>query len=83
MGMVIGKEGKGMEGGTSRRCYVEDAVVRWFVGLHWRVGAAWRRWSHMCSSWYFPRFLLRGVLTQMNMASLMVLDLLLTPCVLC
>ena len=33
----------------------------------------------MCSSWYFPRFLLRvGSWTCMNMASLMVLDLLLT-----
>ena len=40
--------------------------VGWLVGLHWRVGDAWRRWSHMCGSWYFPRFLFRGSCTQMN-----------------
>ena len=48
-------------------------------GLHWSVGDACRRWSHMCRSWYFPRFLLRvGSCTHMNMASLMVLEWLLT-----
>ena len=29
--------------------------------------------SQMCGSWYMPRFLFRGVLTLMNMPSLMVL----------
>ena len=37
-------------------------LVGWLVGLHWRVGDGWRRWSHICRSWYFPRFLFRGVL---------------------
>ena len=32
------------------------------VGLHWSVGDACRSWSQMCGSWYFPMFLLRGVL---------------------
>ena len=54
-------------------------VVGRLEGLHYRVGDAIRRWSYMCSSWCFPRFLLRvGSCTQMNMASLMVLDWLLT-----
>ena len=74
-GGVNRKEG----GGTSRGCYVADGVVGWLVGLCWRVGEAWRRWSHMCGSWYLPRFLLRvGSCTQMNIASLMVLEWLLT-----
>ena len=48
-------------------------------GLCCRVGDAIRRWSQMCGSWYFPRFLLSvGSCTQMNMASLMVLEWLLT-----
>ena len=48
-------------------------------GLHCRVGDAIRRWSQIWGSWYFPRFLLSvGSCTQMNMASLMVLDWLLT-----
>ena len=48
-------------------------------GLHCSVEDACRRLSHMCRSWYFPRFLLRvGSCTQMNMASLMVLEWLLT-----
>ena len=41
---------------------MDVVVVGCWVGLHWNVGNAWRSWSHMCSSWYFPRFLLRGVL---------------------
>ena len=50
-------------------------LVGMLVGLHCRVGDAWRKWSHMCSSWYFPRFLLKvGSCTRMNMASLMVLE---------
>ena len=66
-------------GRTSRGCYAADDMVGWLVGLHWRVGDAWRRWSHMCSSWYLPRFLFRvGSCMRMNMASLMVLELLLT-----
>ena len=55
-------------GGTGR---LED--------LHCSVGDACRRWSHMWESWYFPRFLLSvGSCTCMNMASLMVLEWLLT-----
>ena len=49
-------------GETSRGCYVGVAVVGCWVGLHWSVGDVWRSWSHMCGSWYFPSFLLRGVL---------------------
>ena len=48
-------------------------------GLHCSVGDASSRWSQMCWSWYFPRFLLRaGSWMHMNMASLMVLKWLLT-----
>ena len=48
-------------------------------GLHCSVEDACRRWSYMCGSWYFPRFLfsIRSC-THMNMASLMVLERLLT-----
>ena len=54
-------------------------VVGRLEGLHCRVGDAIRKWSHMCGSWYFPRLLLRvESYTWMNMASLMVLDWLLT-----
>ena len=75
---VYGKEGSRRKG-TSGGCYVADEVVGWLVGLHWRVSDARRRWSHMWGSWYLPRFLLRvGSCTQMNMASLMVLEWLLT-----
>ena len=73
----VGKEGR--KGGNQWGCYVANEVVGWLVGLHWRVGDTWRRWSHMCGSWYLPRFLLRvGSCTQMNMTSLMVLEWLLT-----
>ena len=34
------------------------------VGLHWNIGEACRNWSHICSSWYLPRFLFRGVLNM-------------------
>ena len=45
-------------------------------GLSCSVGDAWSMLSHMCSSWYFPKFLFRiGSLTHMNMASLMVLGM--------
>ena len=37
-------------------------VVGCGVGLCWNVGEACRRWSHMCGSWYLPKFLFRGVL---------------------
>ena len=48
-------------------------------GLSCNVGDTSSRWSHMCSIWYFPRFLLRvGSWMWMNMASLMVLEWLLT-----
>ena len=48
-------------------------------GLSCSVGDAFSRWSHICSSWYFPRFLLMvGSWMQMNIASLMVLEWLLT-----
>ena len=59
-------------------------VFRWvgwgrLEGLSCRVGDACSRWSHICSSWYFPKFLLRvGSWMWMNMASLMVLERLLT-----
>ena len=54
-------------------------VVGRLEGLHCKVGDAQSRWSHMWGSWYFPRFLLRvGSCTWMNMASLMVLEWLLT-----
>ena len=47
--------------------------------LSCRVGDPCSRWSHICGSWYFPKFLLRvGSWTQMNMTSLMVLERLLT-----
>ena len=36
------------------------------VGLHWNVGEACRSWSHMCSSWYLPRFLLSGRVMNMD-----------------
>ena len=50
-------------------------VVGWFEGLCCKVGDACTRWSHMWGSWYFPRFLLRvGSCTQMNMASLMIME---------
>ena len=50
--------GKG-GGGTSRgEGYV--LVVGCGVGLCWNVGEACRRWSHMCGSWYLPKFLFRG-----------------------
>ena len=48
-------------GGTSRGLVGCD-VGWWLVGLHCSVGEAHSRWSQMCGSWYFPRFLLRGVL---------------------
>ena len=41
---------------------MDEEIVGCCVGLHWNVGDACRSWSHMCSSWYLPRFLLRGVL---------------------
>ena len=48
-------------------------------GLHCSIGDACSRWSHMCGSWYFPRSLLRvGYWMHMNMASLMVLEWLVT-----
>ena len=54
-------------------------VVGWLEGLHWSVGDTWSRWSHMWGSWYFLRFLLRvGSCTWIKMASLMVLEWLLT-----
>ena len=37
-------------------------VVGCGVGLCCNVGEACRRWSHMCGSWYLPKFLFRGVL---------------------
>ena len=38
------------------------------------IGVSWRMLSHMCSSWYFPRFLFKvGSFTLINMASLMYL----------
>ena len=50
-------------------------AVGWLGGLHWRVGDASSRGSHMCGSWYFPMFLLRGgSWTRINMDSLMVLE---------
>ena len=49
-----------VEGGTRRgELGVGVDVVGRLEGLHCRVGDAIKRWSHMCSSWYFPRFLLR------------------------
>ena len=49
------------------------------VGLCWNIGEACRSGSHICSSWYFPRFLFKGgSCMQMNIASLMVLDCMLT-----
>ena len=33
------------------------------VGLHWNVGDVCKNWSHICGSWYLPKFLLRGVLS--------------------
>ena len=49
----------------------------WFVLEH--VEEACRSGSHICSSWYFPRFLFKGgSCTWMNIASLMVLDCMLT-----
>ena len=42
--------------------------------LKWRAAVSCRTSSQMWGSWYFTRFLLRdGSLTQINMASLMVL----------
>ena len=44
-------------------------------GLSCKVGDACSRWPHMHGSWYFPRFLFSvGSWTQMNMASLIVLE---------
>ena len=37
-------------------------VVGCGVGLCWNVGEACRRLSHICGSWYLPKFLFRGVL---------------------
>ena len=55
------------EGGNQQgRCYVAVEVVGWLVGLHWRVGDAWRRWSHMCGSWYLLRFLFRVGILHMD-----------------
>ena len=69
-----GKQGRG---GTSRGSYV--MVVGCGVGLCWNVGEACRRWSHMCGSWYLPKFLFKGgSCMHMNMASLMVLEWLFT-----
>ena len=77
--IVVGEWGWGGGGGrTSRGCYMAVGLVGWLVGLCWRVGDAWRRWSHMCRSWYLPRFCLGGSYTWMNIASLMVLEWLLT-----
>ena len=43
-------------------------------GLSCSAGYACSRWSHICSSCYFPRFLLRaGSCMWVNMDSLMVL----------
>ena len=42
--------------------YVLVVDVACGVGLHWNIGEACRSWSHICSSWYLPRFLFRGVL---------------------
>ena len=47
-----------MEGETSRGCYV--LVVGCGVDLGWNVGDACRRLSHMCGSWYLPKFLFKG-----------------------
>ena len=44
-------------------------------GLSCSIGDACSMLSHMCSSWYFPKFLFRvGSLTHMNMTCLMVLE---------
>ena len=65
-------------GGTSRGL-MGVGVVGMLEGLCCKVGDAKRRWSHMWGRWYFPRSLLRvGSCMQMNMASLMVLEWLLT-----
>ena len=49
------------EGGcTSRGGYVLVVDVGCGVGLCWNVGEACRSWSHICSSWYLPRFLFKG-----------------------
>ena len=37
-------------------------VVGCGVGLCWNMGEACRRLSHICGSWYLPKFLFRGVL---------------------
>ena len=47
-------EGRGPVGG-----YV--LVVGCGVGLCWNMGEACRRLSHICGSWYLPKFLFRGV----------------------
>ena len=48
------------EGGTSKGGYGLAVVVGCCVGLHWNIGDACKSWSHICSSWYLPKFLLRG-----------------------
>ena len=46
--------------------------------LNWSAGESCRTWSHMCRSWYFPKFLLReGSFTQIYIASFMFLVI---PC---
>ena len=60
--IVGGWESGGRKGEPVGGCYVAVELVGWLVGLHWRVGDAWSRWSHMCRSWSFPRNLFRGVL---------------------
>ena len=48
---------------------------RWLEGMSCSIGDACSMLSHMCGSWYFPKFLFKvGSLTHMNMASLMVLE---------
>ena len=53
-GRVRGKVGEPVGG-----CMLA-VVVGCYVGLGWNVGDACKSWSHICSSWYLPRFLLRG-----------------------
>ena len=46
--------------------------------LSCNVGVSCKMLSHICGSWYFPRFLFNeGSFTQMNMSSLMFLEV---PC---
>ena len=56
MGEVSGSGGLPVGG------YGVNVVVGCCVGLSWNVGDACKSWSHICGSWYLPKFLLRGVL---------------------